>query len=66
MIDLAEFIENIVRSGIKAEGLSRGIAFPTGLSLNNCAAHWTPNSGESRILQPQDLLKIDFVFMWGE
>jgi methionyl aminopeptidase len=60
MIDLAEFIEANVRSQIKAEGLSRGIAFPTGVSLNECAAHWTPNSGEKRTLSAQDICKIDF------
>jgi len=28
-------------------GLESGIAFPTGLSLNHCAAHYTPNAGDT-------------------
>jgi methionine aminopeptidase len=33
------------------QGLERGLAFPTGVSLNNCAAHWTPNKGDNTVLQ---------------
>ncbi|KAA6391281.1 MAG: putative Methionine aminopeptidase 2B [Streblomastix strix] len=36
-----------------------GHAFPTGLSINNCAAHYTPNPGDNRILKVQDVIKID-------
>ncbi|KAJ3048997.1 Methionine aminopeptidase 2 [Rhizophlyctis rosea] len=37
-----------------------GIGFPTGLSLNHCAAHYTPNSGDKTVLQYDDVLKVDF------
>lgn len=41
--------------------LERGIAFPTGLSMNNCAAHYTPNSSDPEILfTDKDILKIDY------
>ena len=31
-----------------------------GCSLNNCAAHYTPNNGDNTILQRDDVCKIDF------
>ena len=37
------------------------MGFPTGLCLNNVAAHWTPNpGGKEVILQYDDVLKVDF------
>lgn len=41
--------------------IKSGIAFPVGLSLNNCAAHFTPNSSDLDIqLNQTDILKIDY------
>lgn len=41
--------------------LTMGIAFPVGLSINNCAAHYTPNYGDEDIfLKDSDILKIDY------
>jgi methionyl aminopeptidase len=41
--------------------LKAGIAFPVGLSLNNCAAHYSPNYNEKEILlKNTDILKIDY------
>ena len=37
-----------------------GLAFPTGCSLNHCAAHYTPNAGDKTVLQYDDVCKIDF------
>ena len=37
-----------------------GLAFPTGCSLNHCAAHYTPNAGDATVLQHDDVCKIDF------
>lgn len=54
LYDLAEKIENKIRE------LGAYPAFPTGLSINNCAAHDTPFSEESDILGPNDLIKIDY------
>jgi len=59
MIDIADAVEESLRRTIGADGLERGIAFPTGLSLNNCAAHWTPNAGDTTVLGEHDVLKVD-------
>lgn len=41
--------------------LKAGPGFPTGLCLNNVAAHWTPNPGAKEvILQESDVLSVDF------
>uniref|UniRef100_A0A672Q3R0 Methionyl aminopeptidase 2 n=1 Tax=Sinocyclocheilus grahami TaxID=75366 RepID=A0A672Q3R0_SINGR len=48
------------RKLIKESGLNAGLAFPTGCSLNNCAAHYTPNAGDTTVLQYDDVCKIDF------
>ncbi|EFN58315.1 hypothetical protein CHLNCDRAFT_142331 [Chlorella variabilis] len=60
MTDLCEKLEDSVRKLIDANGLSAGIAFPTGCSLNYVAAHWTPNSGDKTVLQYDDVMKLDF------
>lgn len=60
MWDLCETLENKVRTLIEANGLTQGIAFPTGCSLNHVAAHWTPNPGDKTVLQYDDVCKIDF------
>jgi methionine aminopeptidase len=51
MIDICERLEAASRKLIDESGLERGLAFPTGCSLNNVAAHWTPNAGDKTILQ---------------
>ncbi len=38
----------------------RGIAFPTGCSINHVAAHYTPNVGDNTVLQYGDVMKVDF------
>ena len=48
------------RKLVQADGLKRGIAFPTGCSLNHVAAHYTPNPGEDVFLTDQDVMKVDF------
>ncbi|CAI2180233.1 9649_t:CDS:10 [Funneliformis geosporum] len=60
MIDICELIENGTRTLIEENGLEAGIGFPTGCSLNNCAAHYTPNSGDKTVLHYDDVCKIDF------
>ncbi|KAF8113880.1 hypothetical protein N665_0045s0118 [Sinapis alba] len=60
MIDICETLEDTVRKLISENGLQAGIAFPTGCSLNNVAAHWTPNSGDKTVLQYDDVMKLDF------
>lgn len=67
MSKLAQEIEDGVRALVGHPGVETGDAlkagqgFPTGLALNNVAAHWTPNPGAKEvILQYDDVLKIDF------
>ena len=67
MSQLADEIEDGVRALTGHQGLEprdalkAGMGFPTGLCLNNIAAHWTPNPGAKEvILQHDDVLKVDF------
>ena len=64
---IAEGIEDGVRALSGHQGLetgdmlNAGMGFPTGLCLNNVAAHWTPNpGGKDVILDKSDVLKVDF------
>ncbi|KAJ2850335.1 Methionine aminopeptidase 2 [Coemansia brasiliensis] len=57
---IAEMIENGTRSLVEASGFEAGIGFPTGLSINHCAAHFTPNAGDHVVIQQDDVLKVDF------
>ncbi|KAG2154559.1 methionine aminopeptidase 2-like protein [Suillus clintonianus] len=59
MTEVANFIEDGSRALVEETGLESGIGFPTGLSLNHCAAHYTPNAGDNIVLQSGDVLKID-------
>lgn len=59
MSDIADLIENGTRALVEENGLESGIGFPTGLSLNHCAAHYTPNAGDTVVLQHGDVLKVD-------
>ena len=47
MVEIAEYIENGTRALVEEDGLESGVGFPTGLSLNNCAAHYSPNGGDA-------------------
>lgn len=60
MIQICEELENTARKLIDENGLEAGLAFPTGCSLNHCAAHYTPNAGDTTVLQYDDVCKIDF------
>jgi methionyl aminopeptidase len=67
MSQLAQEIEDGVRALTNHQGLEpgdslkAGMGFPTGLCLNNVAAHWTPNPGAKEVvLQYDDVLKVDF------
>lgn len=48
MTSIAEMIEDGTRSLVEENGLECGVGFPTGLSLNNCAAHYSPNGGDTK------------------
>lgn len=66
LTEIAEMIENGTRSLTGHNGLEEGdnliagVAFPTGLSLNHCAAHYTPNAGNKMVLKEEDVMKVDF------
>jgi len=60
IMDITNKIEETNRRLIEVNGLNAGIAFPTGASLNNCAAHWTPNIGDETVLGADDVMKIDY------
>ncbi|KAJ5777436.1 hypothetical protein N7520_000682 [Penicillium odoratum] len=64
---VADDIDEGVRALLDNPGLETGsclvsgLGFPTGLALNNCVAHYTPNPGQKEIvLQSTDVLKVDF------
>jgi methionyl aminopeptidase len=69
MVEICELIENGTRALAPEDGLNSGIAFPTGCSLNNVAAHYSPNTGDKtgisdcltrKVLKYEDVCKIDF------
>lgn len=60
MIDIAQRIEAGTRALLPADGLKRSFGFPTGVSLNHVAAHYTPNYGDKTVLQHDDVMKVDF------
>lgn len=60
LIDICETLESTARKMIKENGLHCGLAFPTGVSINHCAAHYTPNNGDFTVLQYDDVMKVDF------
>lgn len=60
LIDICQAIESTNRRLIEANKLEAGIAFPTGSSINHCAAHYSPNPGDFRVLEKDDVCKIDF------
>lgn len=66
LTEIAEMIEDSVRAlsghpGLEeGDNIKGGVGFPTGLSINHCAAHYTPNAGNKVVLQEQDVMKVDF------
>ncbi|KAL4959363.1 putative methionine aminopeptidase, type II [Aspergillus stella-maris] len=67
LMSIAEDIDEGVRAllghaGLEpGDSLKAGLGFPTGLSLNNVVAHYTPNPGQKDIiLQRRDVMKVDF------
>jgi len=53
VLDLAEKIEKFIQ---EKEG---GLAFPVNISINDIAAHYTPDMDDTTILKEGDLVKID-------
>lgn len=59
-MEMCNTIENMNRTLINENGLAAGLAFPTGCSINHCAAHYTPNAGDTTVVNYSDVTKIDF------
>lgn len=60
LIDICEATEEMNRFLVRENGLEAGIAFPTGCSLNNVAAHFSPNTGDLTTIGYDDVCKFDF------
>lgn len=63
MIQICNYIESTNKRLLdynKNKPLIRSWGFPTGCSLNECAAHYTPNPEENLTLKVDDIMKIDF------
>ena len=56
---ITESTENKIRELLCADGVDAGIGFPMGCSLNSCAAHYTPNTGDPTRLGVNDVVKFD-------
>lgn len=63
IIDIVNTIEDSVKVLTKYDKknpLKSGPAFPTGININNCVAHWTPEKNNKFIIRRNDVCKIDF------
>ncbi|CCG84870.1 protein of unknown function [Taphrina deformans PYCC 5710] len=60
MTSIADLIENGTRALVEENGMESGIGFPTGLSLDHCAAHYTPNPNDNIVLEAGNVMKVDF------
>lgn len=58
--ELANLIENRCIDLTNNTGINSGIGFPSSLSVNDCAAHFTPSSRYDVTLNKDSILKIDF------
>ncbi|KAL0485686.1 methionine aminopeptidase [Acrasis kona] len=57
---IAETTENKARELLGSDdGKLGGIAFPMGCSLNQVAAHYSPNPGDQKVLGKDDVVKFD-------
>ncbi|KAL8721651.1 MAG: hypothetical protein Q9225_001700 [Loekoesia sp. 1 TL-2023] len=65
LTEIANGIEDSVRRLVGHDGLSEGDAiiagmgFPTGLNLDDIAAHYSPNAGCKTVLQQSNVMKVD-------
>ena len=62
--EIVLFIEDSIKTDpliIDKNMINNGIAFPVGVSVNNCVAHYTPNSNDLNYqLIDTDIIKIDY------
>lgn len=57
-----ETYQTVNMTGVKSKGHEYycGQAFPLGLSVNGCAAHYAPLEGDDHIVSEKDIVKVDF------
>ena len=65
ILDLVKRIEERIVLEVQAISphqpqLNGGIAFPVGIGINHCVAHYTPLTGNQVTIRAGDLVKIDF------
>ena len=60
MLFQLNLIEDKIRELSPKNTINNGIAFPTGISLNNVAAHYTPTKNDSHTIKSNDVIKIDY------
>ncbi|KAL7935927.1 peptidase M24, structural domain-containing protein [Trichoderma chlorosporum] len=65
LTEIANGIEDSVRRLLGHDGLTEGdslvagMGFPTGLNIDEIAAHYSPNAGDKVVLQQNNVMKID-------
>lgn len=59
ILDICNLIENKIVEITKLNNQNAGIAFPTGVSLNNIIAHDSANPNDNRIFKANDICKVD-------
>ncbi|UKZ78810.1 hypothetical protein TrVFT333_006555 [Trichoderma virens FT-333] len=65
LTEIANGIEDSVRRLLGHDGLAEGdsliagMGFPTGLNIDEIAAHYSPNAGDKVVLQQNNVMKID-------
>jgi methionyl aminopeptidase len=60
LLDFCNKLENKNKELSNSTDYGQGIGFPTGVSINNCAAHFTPTIGDKIQVKKDDVIKIDF------
>uniref|UniRef100_A0A6C0IWA8 Peptidase M24 domain-containing protein n=1 Tax=viral metagenome TaxID=1070528 RepID=A0A6C0IWA8_9ZZZZ len=64
LLNICNSIENNIRNEYKKLYIEKQvndcIAFPTGICINNIAAHYTPDINDNKVLKKDDVCKIDF------
>jgi methionyl aminopeptidase len=60
LLDFCNKLENKTRELTKTNEKNNGIGFPTGVSINECAAHFTPTIGDKITVNNGDVIKVDF------
>lgn len=59
LIDIVKFIENNIERELPHQ-VNKGKGFPVGVSVNNCAAHFTSHIDCKKTLSKDDLISIDY------